>query len=385
MNAEPFRQNVLQALLNSPVGDYVSIYLATGSVAQAMLQGPIEVKNAAAGVEQRLVDRGWRSTEAKAFTTPLRNLAENDAFWKVQRPGVGLFLSQRGLQAYRLRGTPRNSWWLGERFRVLPLLSPSEEDISFHLLAVSANRVCFFDGSNDELRLVEIDGLPKDSHDAVREGESTALVQVVTTPAGTTFHGQGPNVDHRKQELREYCRRIDRALHPHLADSSKPLVFAGVESLFPIFREMNTYSHLIDASLAGNPDRMAADELRAKALELLRPQRLLALERDLARYEDAAGARRTAERLSAVLADAHRGMIEALIVAERGTVWGRFDPLDDSLVLTSAEDPIGCDLYDLAASQTLLHGGRVHVVPAAEVPHAGTIAALLRYAQPIPA
>jgi hypothetical protein len=77
-------------------------------------------------------------------------------------------------------------------------------------------------------------------------------------------------------------------------------------------------------------------------------------------------------------------MVESLIVADGGTVWGRFDPAADTLALTSAEDPIGCDLYDLAASQTLLHGGRVHVVPALEVPHAGTIAALLRYAQTVP-
>jgi hypothetical protein len=384
MKAQPVCRNVLQSLLKSPAGDYASIYLASESVAHVMLEGPIEVKNAAAGIETRLTERGWRSVDARAFAAPLRTLAEDDAFWKVQRPGVGLFLSQQGLQAYRLRGAPRNNWWLGDRYRVLPLLSPCEEDVSFHLLAVSANKVSFYEGSNDGLQAVEVDELPKNVNETVRMGESTALVQVVTTPTGTTFHGQGPDVDHRKQELREYCRRIVRALHPHLGESSKPLIFAGVDPLFPIFREMCTYSHLLDTPLAGNPDRMGAEEFRLKALELLRPLRLLDVKRDLSRYEDSAGSRRTTERLSAVLGDAHRGMVEALFVADGGTVWGRFDSLTDSLALTSAEDSIGCDLYDLAASQTLLHGGRVHVVPAVEVPHAGTIAALLRYAHPMP-
>jgi hypothetical protein len=77
-------------------------------------------------------------------------------------------------------------------------------------------------------------------------------------------------------------------------------------------------------------------------------------------------------------------MVEALIAAEGGTIWGRFDPVAETLAITNRDDPIGCDLYDLAAFQTLSHGGRVHIVSATEVPHGGNIAALLRYAPPAP-
>jgi hypothetical protein len=152
--------------------------------------------------------------------------------------------------------------------------------------------------------------------------------------------------------------------------------------LFPILRESNEYPHLIEVPVTGNPERMGIEEVGRRAVELLQPLRRKPFESDVERYEDAVGSRRTTERLSAVLGDAHRGMVEALFVAERGSIWGRFDPTNETFALTSEEDPIGCDLYDLAAFQTLSHGGRVHLVPAADVPHGGAVAALLRYGPP---
>jgi len=383
MKAEPFDHEALASLLKTPAGDYASIYLAPGVPGDALLQGPIYVKNAATGIETRLVDRGSRSTEVRDFVAPLRALAEDNPFWKAQGPGLGLFLSERGLHALRLHTAPANNWWLGDRYRVLPLLTGGEAQSAYFLLGVSANEVTFYRGSNDELHRVPVDGLPHNLTETLQLDQKTALVQVMNTPVGATFHGQGAAVDHRKDELREYFRRIDRALHSHLAGASLPLVFAGVDYLFPIFREVCTYPHLIDRCAAGNPERSGMEVLRRRTVEALGPLGRQTFERDLTRYEDAAGARRTTEFLSAVLSDAHRGVVDVLIAAEGGTIWGRFDPTAETMAITNWEDPIGCDLYDLAAFQTLLHGGRVHVVPATEVPHGGTIAALLRYAPPV--
>jgi hypothetical protein len=243
------------------------------------------------------------------------------------------------------------------------------------------NRVTLYEGSRDELRPVPIDDLPHDMAEALNLDQPTALVQVMTTPVGTTFHGQGGEIDRRKGELRDYFRMIDRALHSHLSGSQRLLLFAGVEYLFPIYSEVNSYSHLFQTALAGNPERLGGVELHRRAEELLAPYRRRTCEADASRYETSAGARRTTERLDVVLAEAHSGAVDVLFLADHETRWGRYDAATRYLDLTSSNDPIACDLYDLAAYQTLKHRGRVHVVPAAEVPHRGPCAALLRFAR----
>lgn len=348
-----------------------------------LLQAPRSLKNAAAAIEERLFQRGYRFTEARSFVAPLYELVENYGFWKSQGPGLALFASAQGVRAYRLRGAPDGNWWLGTRYRVLPLLAPSEVEIPFYLLAVSANEVTFYSGSNDGLQPLPIENLPQGLSDTLQLDRPESLIQVMNTPVGATFHGQGPQIDRKKSDLQDYFRRIDRALHPYLAESRRPLIFAGVEYLYPIFREANTYAHLFDVRLCGNPERMGVEELRRRAAELLEPCRRSSFEQDARRFEEGVGAQRTADRMAIVLDAAHQGAVEALFVGEGETAWGRFNPAALTLDMTYADDPIADDLYDLAAFQTVLHGGRVHVVKQGEVPHGGTMAALLRYPLPV--
>ncbi|MFM7928475.1 MAG: hypothetical protein ACKO9Q_12255 [Pirellula sp.] len=61
------------------------------------------------------------------------------------------------------------------------------------------------------------------------------------------------------------------------------------------------------------------------------------------------------------------GRVDGLLVDIAEHHWGRCDPFRDD------------DLLDHAVAQTLLHGGKVYVVDALDMPTSAPVAALLRY------
>jgi len=383
MKSAPLTTACLESLLSASSEFSVSIYLPTARTGDELRQAPIRLKTHIASIETRLDDRGIRGPEARRFTAPLRELIDDELFWQEQSRGIALFLSSEGLRCVRLRSSPTAGLWMGHRFFILPLLAAEERTDPYRVLAVSANSVKLYAGTRDGLQEISVDALPHNLTDALNLGQPTALVQVMTTPVGTTFHGQGGEVDRRKGELHDYFRIIDRALHSHLANSREPLLFAGVGYLFPIYREVNTYPQLLETPIAGNSEHWDVAELHRRAEAILEPCRRRELEHDVAQFERLVGAQRTADLLTDVLTAAHEGAVESLFVASGRSVWGRYEADIGRLEMTYPGDPSGDDLLDLAACQTLKHRGRVHLLPAAEVPHGVIAAALLRYAHPV--
>jgi len=383
MKSIPLTSACLEALLAAPSERCASIYLPTARTGDDLQQAPIRLKNHIAAIERRLDDQGMRTPAAHRFTAPLRELIDGELFWQEQSGGVALFLSSQGLRCVRLRTSPTAGLWIGQRFYILPLLAAEELTDPYRVLAVSANAVKLYAGTRDELQETPIGALPHSLTEALNLDQPTALIQVMTTPVGTTFHGQGGKVDRRKGELHDYFRIIDRALHSHLTSSQKPLLFAGVGYLFPLYREVNTYPQLLETPIAGNPEHWDVAELHRRAEAIIEPYRRRGLEHDIVQFERMVGAQRTTELLTDVLTAAHEGTVESLFVAAGQSVWGRYEAEIRRLAMTYRDDPAGDDLLDLAAYQTLKHGGRVHLMPASDVPHGVIAASLLRYAQPL--
>ena len=76
---------------------------------------------------------------------------------------------------------------------------------------------------------------------------------------------------------------------------------------------------------------------------------------------------------------AYHGRVECLFVAVGRQRSGDFDPGANRVDLHAAPQPGSFDLLDLAATQTLLHGGAVYAVEAAKVPDQTLLATVFRY------
>jgi hypothetical protein len=190
------------------------------------------------------------------------------------------------------------------------------------------------------------------------------------------FSGQGVGIDDHKDDLLLYFRQIDRGLHQLLRDEHAPLVLASVDYLWPIYHEANTYPHLLDRGVPGNPDRLSAKELHEKAWAVVRPAFDERQRRAAAVYAQLAVTGRTSDDLAEVVRAAYGGQIEVLFVRAGAQRWGTFDTASEAVEVHEQPGPGDEDLLNFAAIHVLLHAGTVYVVRSDEVPGRGSVAAV---------
>jgi hypothetical protein len=196
---------------------------------------------------------------------------------------------------------------------------------------------------------------------------------------GAVFHGQGAASEHPKDDLLTYFRSIDKALHGFLRDQQAPLLFAGVEYLFPIYCRANRYPHLLERPIAGNKTHVKPEELHRKAVEVLTPYWHRDQSQDLKHLERSAGTDQVSSDLKEILPAAFDGRIEALFVAADVEPWGHFDRASGRVELTARHEPGSDELLDLAAQATIRADGRVYAVPSAELPEGRLASASFRH------
>lgn len=330
--------------------------------------------------EQRLIAAGLRAADARKMLEPARGLQEDASFWKHQGDGLAFFLATSFVRMYRLPMTFQELVVVGKHFHVRQLLPFLTNDGRFFILAFSQNAVRLLQGTRYRVSEVDLTGVPRNLAEALLTHDTDEMLTFHTRPAGglgswaAIYHGHGVGIDDKKDDILRYFQKIDHGLHPLLKNELAPLVLAGVDYLLPIYRKANTYAHLFEQGISGNPDQLSNQELHDKAWPLVQPHFQQVQKKALAQYEQLAGTGRTASGVAAVLPAACQGQIETLLVARGQLCWGRFDPathlVEEHEQIESGDE----DLLNLAIVHTLRHGRTVHVLDAEQMP-AGTLVA----------
>lgn len=254
----------------------------------------------------------------------------------------------------------------------------------FFVLALSINEVRLVDVRPDGVRRVRPKGLPKSMQDALGLDQFDTGLHVHSAGPRTmgrksrVVHGHGGDDEERRRtsDLRTYLRAVAENARETVGEY--PLVLASVAEYFPIFRGVYGGKDLV-TGIHGNPDILTDAELADAAGSLIRKRDAEQTAKLLERYRELPDRRRATENPRAILVAAVRGRVETLFVEEGSVLWGSFDPDLERTEIHEEREPGDQDLLDLAVSQTLLHGGDVVTVTAAENPSPGPLAAILRY------
>jgi len=372
-------------LLTTQASSCVSIYLPVfrGTDGQ---QGPVRLKNLLAQAEESLIARGQSAREARDLVRHPRKLIASDPFWKDQSEGLALFISPGELRRFRLPMAFDELAVSGERFHLKPLLPLLFPNGRFFILAASEKRVRLLHGTRWSISEVDVAGLPKNMAEALNYDLTGPMRQFHTAMAGGArggqhgdYHGDGSFLDKAKKDLLLYFREVDRSLHALLHADRAPLVFAGVDYLFPIYREANSYPHLAARHISGNPDQASEHQLHDAAWDCVRDGFDKARQTAFEQYERLAGTHQASDHVPTVVAAALAGQVETLFVDARRHQWGRWEPARNEVHLDHERQPRSDDLLDLVASQTLLHRGHVFASVGDDMPNGAPLAAVFRY------
>lgn len=354
-------------------------------------QNPIHFKNLIREAEERLDAIGIPHTEAVEFLKQAHKL-DTAEFWENQDHELVIFISPTVFRYYQLPIEFQELVVVTDQFHFKPLLHLINNDGRFYILALSQDNVKFFEGTRYSLDEVEVENMPKSLAEALQYDETAKEGQfrISTSRGGTgnaavqagNFHRQGsPDRDKHQERILQFFHIIDNAVKEKLKNQKAPLVLAGVEYLFPIYKETNEYPHLVKESINVNVDIVKPEELHEKVLPIVEPlfhqEELEAMER----YQELAGADtgKASKDIKEIISAAYFQRVGSLFVPVGQQIWGELDPDTMSVDLHPEPEPDDEDMLDFAAIHTLLNGGKVYAVEPEKVPDGAPTAAIFRY------
>jgi hypothetical protein len=368
----------LKGLIETTSSPAVSIYLPTVRVTAQPEQNAVLLKNALAGIDERLVARGMSRSEAVGMLEPLRLLLGDRDFWNHQQEGLALLRTPDTFERFRLPFAVGHHVVVADSPYVVPLFRPLAHGATFYVLALSQGAVrlieCTAQGAV-EVDTSEFD-IPHSLAEALRYDD---LQKPESRHPTTTGPGHGDDGEDHKGQVRRYVHAVEVGVSRHLSVRDAPLVLAAVDYVRAMYREKTDYSAVLTNGIDGNPDHLRPEQL----LEAARPIMETHFEKQMNelkdRYETALAHDGAACELEQVLWAAHDGRVDTLFVRDGAQEWAKVDAEGRSIERSNGLESGTEELHDLTARRTLINGGRVLALDDEAMPCDGPIAAIYRY------
>ena len=374
----------LRRLIAQDTGPCVSLFMPTYRGGKEVRQNPIRFKNLLRKARSHAMLRDLNEDAAREILGPAFDLLEDPLFWQHLGDGLAVYCAPGMHRCFPLPHVLEEFLVVADRFHVKPVLPYLFGGARFYILAISQKKVRLFQATRESIRRVHLPDLPEGLEEALPQEATERQLQFrggsgASGAQGVMVHGHAEDKEKAKDRILRYFRQVDGVLREFLNEARDPLLLAGVEYLFPIYQEANSYRYLHEEGIPGNPEGVDPQTLRARAWEILAPAYSRELEEEIGRFHALAGVGRTADRLETVVPAAHQGRVETLFVPLGVRQWGSFDPESNTVLIQEEARPGESDLYDLAAIQTILNGGKVYALDPGRLPGDTKVAAILRY------
>lgn len=357
-------------LLTAHRGDMcVSIYLPTTPVTPEAQADRIALKNLAKEAIEQLQEAGADKRRVAALSEQLDDLIDDAEFWRFQARSLAVFATPENLRTFRVPNAFERIVAVSDRFHLKPLLRTISFPSACYVLALAQKSVRVIEVSPDlPPAEVKVENMPEDAGRAVR-----GVGEIEYWPSGRIHRMEG-----QKVLLRQFARKVDQALRPLLTGSEIPLVLAAAEPLASIYRSVNSYSDLAEATIEGSPEAMTDAELVDRARSILD-----GIHRDaLAAWKSLFEERENQGRATTDIAQAARaatfGAVDSLLVDIDEVIPGHIDA-EGRVVFAEQEGATSYSVVDEIASRVIMTSGRVLGVRKADIPRGQPLAAILRY------
>ena len=382
-----FNQSAIERILGTEGKACVSVFMPTFVAGKEAEQDAIRLKNLLDEAEYQLANR-VKHRESKAMLEAGRSVPENADIWNHRDRGLAVFLADGVCEVFRTPFALPESVHVGNHFRFRPLLPALEKNDNFYVLTLSQHNPALYRSRAQAIEPVEVDRMPANLRTALnldtpdRSGQLHTTERVAVGKTATAFHGHA-EVDTTKQQLEKYFRLVDQAVVNSIGkattgrDASPLLVLACVDSMVPIYQQINSYPNLAPVHVSGNVERLDLTQLfqqahRAAAESLGQP-----VQQALADFNDHAQTERTLDEPCEIVLAALQGRVFTLFYDPQANLFGKYDDKTAAVEVTgkTSDD----DLIDLAAVATLKNHGTVYSMLGHAISTNSPLAAVLRY------
>lgn len=367
-------------------GTCCTIYLATHRAGQEVNENldskafKTELKKA----EKMLLENGVSEQTCGAILARAKELSNDKMFWKDQKDGLVVFLSEDVFEYYQLPFHVETFTYVNKSYYLTPLIPAVTDHSDFYLLSLSKNGVSFFYGTQYEMVPIDVSGLvPAGLSDAMKYEVYEKQKQFRTggtTGTGALFFSNDRKDYHKKEELRQYLQMVNDGIMKIIGNSADPLVLAGVEYVTSCYKAISKYSNIQEQTIDGNQEHATDSDLHERAWAIVKPyfdQQRINAEHV---YEDLSATDKTSSDVDEIISGSVFSRVEKLFLQENCHIWGYFDERNNQVVLHKSYKAGDEDLANKAAVSTLLNGGEVYLTSNLRMPEQSqNIAAVFRY------
>jgi hypothetical protein len=263
----------------------------------------------------------------------------------------------------------------GDRYYVAPLVPLLARKEEYFLLELRGDDFRLYAGNRVHLARVPLEGLALGPLASMPPGARTARA-FAAGRSGSDWRAFADGIDDDtevgdRRRILEHFRRVDAGILDMFRGDEPALVLGGVAHLRSLYREVNSYSRLLDGDVESGPQGLAPTQLHARSWPIVEPTLHRSERQAIGRFKQLHGSGRTLTDAHQVAIAAEEGRVETLIIASDAT--------------TRAQDShkavrLSGTLLSLerAVAGTLRAGGDVHVQRNGRMPGRTTVAAILR-------
>ncbi len=362
----------LKKLANQRMSPAVSMYLPSSPLPNESESNRIRLKNVINEAYEQLLSRDVPGGQADELLAPARTMLGDNGHVSGVGPGLGLFVGPGFFESHQIPAEVPQQVEVGEYFDIGPLVPLVTSLRHFYVINVSLKQNRLINCTQYRATPVALPDAYDSLDDYLRYGidEKQQQVRPMASPRGRrsgVAHGQGSYADRAVQtrQIREYLLSVARAVEKNLAAQQAPLVFAGLEDIYGIFRQVCGYRNLCGNYVKGNLDKVKDAELKDKAWEALRPQFEEEFETLTNRYHQALSNGLASRDPHKILPAAVNGYVEVLMADFDTPLWGRCELPQGNVEVHDRQNSGDVNLVDMAAMHTYLHDGQVYDKPRA--------------------
>jgi hypothetical protein len=378
---EELKLETLKDLIQCQDSPCISIYMSTKAVHKGEFKKlEIEFKNLLQRVEEKLkADWGFKEREINKLLKPAFKLASDSNFWQQQKEGLAVFISSESFRVFKLSVDTYDNSHVSYNFNLKQLISEIHDSQEYYLLALSSNYNRLYRVNRNDIEALDLEELPLNIKEFLNlDDEAAEKYQSINTAGGSpVFHGQGAAGDDDNEDLLHYLKEIDRVINTKLKDKKNHLIVAADDSLFSLYKNINSYQGLLDEHLSGNAKQMNNKELREKSWEIIEGHIHDYLEKIKERYMEIKSSDKSSDDLEEIVEAAHYGKVDTLVLNKLVEKSGIF--VEDENKIKLMENTKDYDLYNYAAVETIKNGGSVYSIEKNEMPEENDILAIYRY------
>jgi hypothetical protein len=367
-------------------GPCVSIYLPmlkTGEVEQ----NAIRFKNAMQHARHDLEAMGERQPAIDSMLKPALELIDEERFWSYQEPGLAAFIAQDVFEPLQVPVTVEEQVIVSDRFHIAPLVPLVEDRHPYFVLTVTQAKPRLFRVTATQRQVIEPEDMPEGIDDVLKYDDPERSLQHHSGSGGKSaqrsavFHGQGVGSDdakHKKDILR-YFQSVDRSVGKVLKGENNPLLLIGLDWLVGLYREANSYPHVMEDEITVDPETLSDNEIHLRSLEIIRPiweADLTEAKENYIRYRET---QKTSNDPDTLMEAAVANRIGTLFVARGEHKWGRVRSDAVTLDHHDTYHPGDVDILDVIAATTLARQGQVFRMDRQDLPDENSIAAVFRF------